>query len=139
LKQFKDANGRDWAIDVTVGTMRTVRDLTTVNLYKLFDTEAARIFTDPALLVDVLFALCRDECAKRGVSDVQFGMSMNGDVLEQAGEALVDAVIDFFPQSQRTSLRTLWEKSQAAARTLAAKLAEKVQTIDLTSLLPSGR
>ena len=78
--------------------------------------------TDPVLLVDVLFALCKDEADAKQVSDEQFGAAMAGDAVAKATEALLDEIVDFFPQPRRTILRRLVE----TARLVSAKAAERI-------------
>ncbi len=89
-----------------------------------------RLSSDPVLLVDVLYAGCKPECAHRNVTDEDFGAAMAGDAIEQATGALLDEVVDFFPEAKRTALR----KILAATRRFAA-LAKK----RLEDLLADGK
>jgi hypothetical protein len=136
LKQFKDSQGREWTIDVTIGQIKRVRDLVKVNLYALFQEEAKRLFSDPVLLVDTLYVLCQQQAEARKMSDEDFGRIFEGDVLEAAANALLEAVLDFFPSSRRTILRATVDKSNELASQAMTKAAQKIASLTLTDLLP---
>lgn len=136
MKQFKDAKGREWSLTVNVGAAKRVRDLTKVDLFNIFASEAEKVFSDPVLLVDMLWVLCMDQAKERGVTDENFGESLYGDAIEHATLALMESVADFFPSSRRAILLKSLEKSTAAAKTLEAKAMEALEKIDLTNLQP---
>lgn len=117
--KFKDLEGRDWSLRLDVATLRRVRDLTTVDLGKLFadPRQLAALHDDIILFVDVLYAIVKPAADARGVSDVQFGESLAGDVLETAVLAFECAVIDFLPERDRRAiLRQLIDGNRAAQK-----------------------
>lgn len=128
MKTFTDTQGRAWMIQITVGAIKRVQALCGISLYKIIDFDNRnnpqsnllnQLAEDPALLVDVLFAVCKPEADRLGVSDVEFGESMSGDVIEAATNALLDDLVDFFPEAKRLIFRkvlTATRKVQAAAR-----------------------
>lgn len=98
MASFKDRDGHEWQIDVTVSTVKRVRSLCDIDLMKTAEGDAlGKLLTDPVELVDVLYAVCQPQCEQRNVTDIQFGESMAGDCIESASLALLHAVIDFFP------------------------------------------
>jgi len=134
MPQFKDEQGRTWDLSagpvLNVASAKRVKDLRSVDLFKLFSAEAERLFTDPALLVDVLFILCQRQADKAGVSDEQFGEGLVGDALERAANALMDAVADFFPQSKRQTLRAIKEKGQQIGRAIEAQALKAIAAVN---------
>lgn len=121
MKSFTDNAGRTWMISVNVATVKRVRALCDVDLNSIVELDAQNqpntkllehLSTDPVLLVDVLYAICKPECDTKNVSDEEFGRSMAGDAIEQATDALLDEIIDFFPEAKRLAFR----KILAAAR-----------------------
>src|SRR4051812_25554865 len=98
MRSFKDKERRDWELVVDVGQIKRVRDLVKVDLYRI-DTESERLFGDPVLLVDTLYVLCKTQCESRKFTDEDFGRGLDGDSLHEASNAVMDAVIDFFPSS----------------------------------------
>ena len=105
MKSFTDSLGRAWTLVVNMATIKRVRALCGVELNTIVEVEDGRpsakllerFSSDPVLLVDVLYAVCKPECDQRNVSDEDFGAAMAGDAVEQATDALLDEVIDLFP------------------------------------------
>jgi hypothetical protein len=64
------------------------------------------------LLVDVLYAVCKEEADSRNVSDEEFGRSMAGDAIEFATAALLDEIIDFFPEAKRKVFRRILDATR---------------------------
>lgn len=134
MRSFKDGQGRDWTIEVTIDSIKRVRDLAKVDLYSLFTTEAQRLFSDPVLLVDALYVLCHDQVSSRQMSDIDFGKLFAGDVLEQAAGALLEATVDFFPESRRRILRATIDKSQAMGLQLQERAMETIEAITIAQI-----
>lgn len=136
MKTFTDNTGRTWTLLVNVATIKRVRALCGVDLNSIIEVEDGkpttklleRLSTDPVLLVDVLYAVCRPECEQKGVSDEDFGVAMAGDAIEQATSALLDEVIDFFPEAKRLAFRKILSASrrfeEMARKRLAAAMAD---------------
>ena len=136
MKTFTDNTGRTWTLLVNVATIKRVRALCGVDLNSIIEVEDGkpttklleRLSTDPVLLVDVLYAVCRPECGQKGVSDEDFGAAMAGDAIEQATSALLDEVIDFFPEAKRLAFRKILSASrrfeEMARKRLAAAMAD---------------
>ena len=136
MKTFTDNAGRTWTLLVNVATIKRVRALCGVDLNSIIEVEDGkpttklleRLSTDPVLLVDVLYAVCRPECEQKGVSDEDFGAAMAGDAIEQATSALLDEVIDFFPEAKRLAFRKILSASrrfeEMARKRLAAAMAD---------------
>ena len=136
MKTFTDNMGRTWTLVVNVATIKRVRALCGVDLNSIVEVEDGkpsaklleRLSGDPVLLVDVLYAVCRPECDQKGVSDEDFGAAMAGDAVEQATDALLDEIVDFFPAAKRKAFQRILSASrrfgEAARRRLEATLAD---------------
>lgn len=121
MKSFTDNTGRTWTLSVTVGTIKRVRALCNVDLAGVISIESGaqpkvdlleRLGSDPVLLVDVLYAVCKPEADAKGVSDEEFGQAMSGDAIEMATTALLDEVIDFFPETKRKVFRKILDATR---------------------------
>jgi hypothetical protein len=128
MRVFKDTKGRQWTVAVNCATVRRVRDLLKIDMLSLgdLDVELLKTLQDPVNLCNVLFVLCKEEADKAGISDLEFGKSMGGDSLLKGYEALMEELVDFFPEARkRRILRTLLSaENQSSERTL--KIAEQV-------------
>lgn len=110
MHQFKDTEGREWTIALTIGAVKRVKALTGVNLLDPLGAKRRKIGTailkgrplvtrlqmDPELMVNVIFALVKPTADSRGVTDEEFGESLGGDAAFQAYEAFMGEWRDFF-------------------------------------------
>ena len=135
MKTFTDNKGRIWTLEVTVATVKRVRALCRVDLNSIVELDKnnkpsaellERLSSDPVLLVDVLYAVCKPQADKLGVTDEDFGEAMAGDTIEHATTALLEEVINFFPESKRMVLQRILSASrrfsEAARKKLEAEL-----------------
>jgi len=135
MKTFTDNKGRTWTLEVTVATVKRVRALCRVDLNSIVELDKnnkpsaellERLSSDPVLLVDVLYAVCKPQADKLGVSDEDFGEAMAGDAIEHATTALLEEVINFFPESKRMVMQRILSASrkfsEAARKKLEAEL-----------------
>ena len=121
MKTFTDHTGRTWILAINVGTIKRVRALCDVDLCSIISIEKngkpqidllERLATDPVLLVDVLYAVCKTEADSRNVTDEEFGRAMAGDAIELATAALLDEMIDFFPEAKRRVFRKILDATR---------------------------
>jgi len=139
MHSFKDNEGREWHLAVNVATVKRLRQSElAVDLLDLVDGREpersllVRLAADPVLLVDVLYVICQPEAEKRGVSDVEFGEAMAGEVIDRATEALLAEITDFTPNRRdRQRLRRGLEKIEAMMETGRTILDERLEAADL--------
>ena len=121
MRSFTDNTGRTWTLAVNVGTIKRVRALCNVDLANIITMEPGqnprvdlleRLANDPVLLVDVLYAVCKPEADSKSISDEDFGRAMGGDAIELATSALLDEVIDFFPEAKRKVFRKILDATR---------------------------
>ncbi len=136
MKSFTDNMGRAWTLVVNVATIKRVRALCGVDLNTIVVEEDGkpsakrleRLSCDPVLLVDVLYAVCKLECDQRNVSDEDFGVTMAGDAIEQATDALLDEVIDFFLRGEARDQRQ-WMEAMLADGKFEKKLVSELERL----------
>lgn len=147
MKVFRDRLGRDWKLSVTVGTIKRVRDLCGVNLYQIIEIGKTgeldmslidRLSGDPVLLVDVLYAVCKPDADARGVSDESFAEGIIGDAIEDAVNALLDEITDFFPEAKRRALQKALQATRRFADATKKKLEAVLSDPDLDRRLDSA-
>ena len=98
MRAFKDNAGRSWTVQIDVDAIRRVRTALKVNLVSTdFAQVLEQLLSDPVLLCDVLYVVCRLEADKQNVSDVDFGRAMAGDAIEQGTLALLEELANFTP------------------------------------------
>lgn len=119
---------------INVSAIKRVRALCNIDLASVVTLDGAKkprfelleqLSGDPVLLVDVLYAICKNEADKLGVGDIEFGESMSGDAINEATEAFLGELIDFFPEAKRKVL----QKIHSAAQRFDLKSKEHLQKI----------
>jgi len=139
MRSFTDSADRQWQLEITPVEMKRVMDATGVHLGKLFGenmTPFADLLEDPILTADVLYHLCGPQVTSRGLTEEQFKRQICGDVREQAEEALVQAVLDFFPSRRRGPMRAFLAKIEERMQELMTKAeTELLQSTDSDSVL----
>jgi hypothetical protein len=111
MKTFKDNAGRAWSVQINVDALKRVRSLLDVDLLEVLEGKLIdRLSGDPVFLCDVLYAVVKPEADAQKVSDEDFGRAMGGDALDGATAALLEELVDFFPQGRRKVLRKAMDK-----------------------------
>lgn len=132
MYEFKDKSGRAWPVVVNGYTIKRVLDLLKVDLGDLSAGDPpllTRIDTDIAFLVDLIYVVCKPDADDRDVSDVAFAAVLEGDVLHDAHEALMEELVLFFQSLRRPHIVRLIEKQREIVNR-AVKLAEETVTSD---------
>lgn len=111
MQTFTDNTGQTWSLTINVDAIKRVRGLLNVDLMQAIDGKLLeRLVTDPVLLCDVVYAICKPEADAKGVTDEQFGQAMAGDAIDAATTALLEELVGFFPQAKRQVLRKALDK-----------------------------
>ena len=114
MKTFNDNAGRTWSVSLNIDAIKRVRALATVDLLEAVGGKVIdRLVDDPVLLCDVLYAVCKAEADAKNVSDEAFGRAISGDAIDAATTALLEELVDFFPQAKRRILGKVVGKIKA--------------------------
>lgn len=136
MSNWKDSQGRSWSMAVTISTVKRTRDLAGINLLDVFDGKLlSQLSQDPELLVNTIYAVCKPQADAAGVSDEQFGELLVGDAIEQAAEALVQGIIDFFPRDRRPVLNRLWAKTKSVNEATLELMGTKIDSEQVDQLV----
>ncbi|MCR9218211.1 MAG: hypothetical protein NXI14_13545, partial [bacterium] len=79
MRTFKDNQGREWTVEITVAAIKRVRGLAGVDLMEVLEGSNGlieKLVRDPVLLCDVIYAACKPQADERQVTDETFGASM---------------------------------------------------------------
>ncbi len=121
MKTFTDNAGRTWTIAINVDCIKRVKTLLSVNLLDAIEGKLIEdLVSDPVLLCDVIYAVCKPEADTTEVSDEEFGRAMAGDAIDNATTALLEELVDFFPSGKRQVLA----KALAKLKTFQTKAVE---------------
>ena len=132
MKTFNDNAARSWTVQVNVDAIKRVRDLTQVNLLEVVEGKLLeRLISDPILLCDVIYCLCKPEADVKSISDVEFGRAMGGDAIDAATTALLEELVDFFPQAKRRVLAKALAKLQKLQTAALAAVETRLDSPEL--------
>lgn len=138
MAKFTDRQGGEWVLTLTVETIRRVRSETGYDLAAVFTAEGMTKLTDPSLLVDVLCSVVGGQLASKQLTPKQFGELFDGDSLESAANALLEASVDFLPSGRREVIRKLWSKADEVATAASEVLAAKIEGLSVADVLSVG-
>ena len=133
MKAFKDNANRTWEVEVTTAAVKRVRGLVDVDLVAgtLSGDLLDRLADDPVLLCDLIYALCKPQADRDGVSDEDFGRAMAGDAFERATAALLEELVGFFPSPKRRILRKALDKLETLQGVALAWADEKLDGTEM--------
>jgi len=133
---FNDTEGRTWKVRVTLGLVK--RWKTDIDLDVLDDVEAiAGLAKNPVQLVDALYLACLAQADELGVDDEAFGECFDGAAIEQAAEALMGALVDFFQYSpsQHRAMTKALDRMRALELKTASWLEQKLDAPEIEAAL----
>lgn len=126
MPSFRDNQDREWNVELTVTEISRLRKRLGVNLLDGYDVKTKQprdilraLTTDWELLVNALYVICEPQCVAAGVSDEDFGRSLLGEHIEAATTALVEALCDFFQNTDRGRILRLATNAEKTMQTVA--------------------
>lgn len=128
MRTFKDAQDREWTIDLNIASVRALRQraarVDSLKNVDLLDYAGVLLsVSDPFFAADLLFETVRDQAEKRGVSAEDFGASLRGKILFDAISEWSAEYLDFFPEpTAKEKAQALVEKSAKAREALFEKI-----------------
>lgn len=140
MRTFKDNAGRTWTISLTVAAVKRVRDLAKLDLLDLANGRVfERLVADPITLCDALYAACKPQADAEGISDEQFGEAMAGDAIEHASKALVEELIQFFPNArERAALSRVVQTMDAAMDRARGVVERRIESGEIDRAIESA-
>lgn len=112
MATFLDRAKRSWVLRIDLGRAQRIRDEFGVDLLAWSERTFEQL-QDPFTLGGILWTLIEADAAKRNITVEEFTATIDGAIIEQAGEALLEAIIDFFPPRKQALMRQLKENATA--------------------------
>lgn len=126
MRQFTDGTGKQWMLDINIGTVRRIKaqsGIDPLNLKALLD----RISTDQFIIVDMLYAAIDHG----GMTHEQFSLLFkNMDTVEAATDALLREIADFCQSRQRPLLAKTLDLIERAKAVETAANQKALVTLD---------
>jgi hypothetical protein len=140
MKTFTDNAARAWTIQVNVDALKRVKSLLDgVDLMEAVDGKLLqRMLDEPVLLCDIIYALCKPQADAASVTDEDFGRAMAGDAIDNATQALLEELVDFFPQRRRALLTKVLDKLKKLDSLALATVTDRIEKIDLDKVMSNA-
>ncbi len=120
MPEFKDNKGRNWSVHVGCREIDAIREKLAKDL--LDPAAFSAVVEDPVLCAKALAVCCGLDSAD--VREDDFASSIWGDVVAEAQQAMIEAVIRFFPNRARRERMTRamreWMEARSAAELRAS-------------------
>lgn len=126
---FKDSEGDEWTILLSVGLVEDVKEFAGVDLPLMMKDPKAfstLMMEDPKRLVMAMYIMLEKQVKDRGLSERQFGKRFDRATLDRCTDAFIDAIIAFYPRG-------------SAGRGLREKLPELLAKMDRTLAEAAGK
>lgn len=131
MAKFKDSTGVEWTIpEFTVFSIRSLRTRTGFDFNKVGDKgeELLKLLADKFLIYDLITLLTEDARKAKELSDEDFAKRFNGQTLNDAWDAIMEAFADFARGSKvaaavMENLRPIHRKIEEQSITALKKLA----------------
>lgn len=131
MEIFKDLKGREWRLQITVGTIRKVRSVLGLDLYDVSSEGFIQVIVDETeKLIDMFYLILEDQAKELGVDGQGFAEGFSGEVIDEATTAFLDELTNFFPRSKREPVKKLLAKTQKLVSIATERMMEKIDDIN---------
>lgn len=136
MEIFRDLKGREWRLQITVGTVRKVRSVLKLDLYDVSSEGFIKVIVDDTeKLVDMFYLLLEDQAKELDVNEQSFAEGFGGDTIDEATTAFLNELTNFFPQSKREPAKKILAKTRKLVGMATEKLMQKVDQLDENEIL----
>jgi len=137
VKTFTDNADRSWNVEINVAAVKRVRDLAGVDLLEIVEGKLIqKLISDPILLCDIIYVVCKPQADERSISDEDFGRAMAGDAIEHATAALLEELVSFCPSPRdRKNLGHVLEKTNRVMDKAREYVEQKLDTIEIDQVV----
>ncbi len=138
MKMFKDSEGQEWKIVLTLGSAMHVRDKLGIDLLQPEEGDPpllTRLGTDEILLGEVLCALLETQIEKNGITENDIRERFDGQTTLAAQVAFYDELSDFFRLRGRTDRAKACRTQQAMIGKAIELAAMKIDAMDVNKIV----
>lgn len=155
MKIFKDAKGREWEIELTLGAIIRVREAIGIDLLYIDDGVervegpdgpryqmtkiplkseaeilATKLVTDRAILMDILYTLLEPQIGKHNLTKDNAWDGFDGATMKAMHQAFYGELTDFFQQDGQTQIVRLLEAQEKVVMAQTAMAERVIKNLD---------
>ena len=136
--QFKDVKGDVWTLSINIKTYLTIKQKFGIDISDVFSKNnnwLAQLAAQDDLmnLIGILLEITKATRDEKAITEDAFYELLDGDTIEAATSAFIEAVVLFLPAHKQTAMRTVMaavqlgiEKTQETMEASKDRLVEKV-------------
>ena len=106
MTTFTDAKDQEWRLEFDGFLLDRIEKEASIDLADLSAGGLFAVERDAKALVRVLSVACYDQIKDRGKSAVEFQKQIRKDAITRARKAVMEALADFFPESEWSEMRS---------------------------------
>ena len=106
MSKFTDAAGQEWTLEIDGFLLDRIEREAKVDLADLSATGLLAIDRDAKALIRVLAVACDEQIKNRNKTAADFQKQIRKDAITRARAALLEALADFFPESEWSAMRS---------------------------------
>lgn len=128
MGNFSDTKGRQWPIEINVGTVARLRSAG-IEFYDLAKDKGAKLFElerDDVALARLLYVLCQVE--KAGVSEEDFFCALEGEQLEHAFELFLSSYANFSRDKATRYAIRMFQDKRAKLKEIGMRKAKELES-----------
>ena len=132
MKIFKDTKGREWVLELNLGTVKEINERLKSEQVDIFQPNSLiHRLADPFFVSSVLFAFIKDQADKLGVDLYEFRCSLKGAEFWETQQMLMEEYVDFFPNPEvRENLRTMMAKTAEYSKRMMTTTSRAIEKMD---------
>lgn len=125
MTSFKDAKGKTYDINLTIGLAKLIKSRTKVDILNLDDVSLQKIFGDDLVIAEIISI-----CITNQLPDVEDIVdSFDGDSLQSATKAFIDELCFFFLRRGRQDKAKMLEMYQTALNQAISETEQEISKI----------
>lgn len=134
MATWKDKNGKEWNCEITIKTLKQIKQRLGIDLLELQES-IKKLIANKYLLCNVLYLAHEDICKQLNITDEDFGGLLVGDTIDDATKALIDSLISFFPVQQREMLAKITNKREQVMAAIYQKMGQEIDNLPMEKVV----
>lgn len=130
VSHFTDSTGVVWVLRLNVGMIDDIKEQCDLDLIAMLQNPkefATVLVMDPRKLGMIFWIMCQEQAEKEGVEPKEFGRRLDRDTIDSATDALIAAIVGFYPRGSQG--RLLLEKLPQVLATMDKTIADRTSKL----------
>lgn len=127
---FRDRAGREWSTRFSIAMAMRLKDEARLDVEKIFDQEGSfvrALLADQYRLIQALEIVTEEQRKRLEVSRVDFLEAIDGEVLDEAFDALIVGISASLPKLQRRALIAMLPRIATGLDAMVSKVETQIQ------------